>query len=80
MRLQSKLTLFSAASKIIILLLLIGGLPPLIHRVALLNTDQRLLEQESQVVHIIARQGIEKFIAEGPPTWWPTPLKTACAR
>lgn len=65
MRLQSKLTLFSAASKIVILLVLILGLPPLIHRVALLNTDQRLLEKEKQVVSIIAQQGIESFIAEG---------------
>jgi signal transduction histidine kinase len=65
MRLQSKLTLFSAASKIIILLLLVLGLPPLIHRVALLNTDQRLLEKEKQVVRLIGQQGIESFIAEG---------------
>jgi signal transduction histidine kinase len=65
MRLQSKLTLFSAASKVVILLLLIGGLPPLVHRVALLNTDQRLLEKERQVVDLIASQGIASFIAEG---------------
>lgn len=65
MRLQSKLTLFSAASKVFILLLLILGLPPLIHRVALLNTDQRLLQKERQVVDLIASQGIESFIAEG---------------
>jgi signal transduction histidine kinase len=65
MRLQSKLTLFSAASKIIILLLLILVLPPLMQRVALLNTDQRLREKESQVVRLIADQGIESFIAEG---------------
>ncbi|MGV3502504.1 MAG: sensor histidine kinase [Adhaeribacter sp.] len=64
MRLQSKLTLFSAASKVVILLLLILGLPPLIHRVALLNTDQRLLQKEGQVVDLIAAQGIESFIAE----------------
>ena len=65
MRLQAKLTLFSAASKVIILLLLVLGLPPLIHRVALLNTDQRLLEKEKQVVRLIVQQGIETFIAEG---------------
>lgn len=65
MRLQAKLTLFSAASKVIILLLLVLGLPPLIHRVALLNTDQRLLEKEKQVVRLIGQQGIETFIAEG---------------
>jgi two-component system sensor histidine kinase ArlS len=65
MRLQAKLTLFSAASKVVILLLLILVLPPLVHRVALLNTDQRLREKESQVVALIARQGIESFIADG---------------
>jgi signal transduction histidine kinase len=65
MRLQSKLTLFSAASKVIILLLLVLGMPPLIGQVALHNTDQRLLEKEQQVVGIIGAQGIENFITEG---------------
>ena len=65
MRLQSKLTLFSAVSKIVVVLLLIAILPPLIHRVALLNTDKRLNEKKDSVLGIVSEQGIESFIAEG---------------
>ncbi|MDX5481600.1 MAG: HAMP domain-containing histidine kinase, partial [Hymenobacteraceae bacterium] len=62
MRLQSKLTLFSAVSKILILLLLIVLLPPLINRVALHNTDTRLLEKKEQIFDIIEEQGIDSFV------------------
>ncbi|WP_439883498.1 sensor histidine kinase [Pontibacter sp. MBLB2868] len=65
MRLQSKLTLFSAASKIVILLLLILVLPPLINRVALHNTDLRLLEKKEEVFDIIAEKGIGTFVSTG---------------
>lgn len=65
MRLQSKLTLFSAASKVIIFLLLVLVLPPLIHKVALHNTDERLLQKKEQVLRMVEEQGIESFIAEG---------------
>ncbi|NDK57587.1 sensor histidine kinase [Pontibacter fetidus] len=65
MRLQSKLTLFSAISKIVVVLLLIALLPPLIHRVAIVNTDKRLNEKKDSVLEIISNQGIENFIAEG---------------
>ena len=64
MRLQSKLTLFSAASKIIILLLLVMVLPPVINRVALHSTDQRLLQKKEQVFDIIEEQGIESFLSD----------------
>ncbi|RAU81954.1 sensor histidine kinase [Pontibacter arcticus] len=62
MKLQSKLTLFSAVSKIITLLLLIFLLPALINRVALHNTDKRLLEKKEQVFDIIQEKGIQYFI------------------
>lgn len=65
MRLQSKLTIFSAASKIVIVLLMVLLLPPLIHQVALLNTDKRLAEKREKVLDIIREQGIESFISEG---------------
>ncbi|GAB3196221.1 signal transduction histidine kinase [Pontibacter aydingkolensis] len=63
MKLQSKLTLFSAASKIVILLLLVIVLPPLINRVALHSTDQRLLQKKEQVFDIIEIRGIDSFLA-----------------
>lgn len=64
MRLQSKLTLFSAASKIIILLLLVMVLPPVVNRIALHSTDQRLLQKKEQVFDIIEKQGIESFLTD----------------
>lgn len=65
MRLQSKLTLFSAVSKIVVVLLLVALLPPLINRVAMVNTDHRLNEKKDSVLEIISNQGIENFVAEG---------------
>ncbi|WP_242926795.1 sensor histidine kinase [Pontibacter vulgaris] len=65
MRLQTKIALFSAVSKIIILLLLVLLLPFIIHRVALHNTDDRLLQKRDKVISMIEKQGIETFIAEG---------------
>ncbi|GGK67182.1 sensor histidine kinase [Rufibacter glacialis] len=62
MRLQSKLALFSAASKVIILLLLVVGLPLLVNKVALLNADERLLQKEAKMYKIIEEQGIGTFI------------------
>ncbi|KAA3439159.1 sensor histidine kinase [Rufibacter hautae] len=62
MRLQSKLALFSAASKILILLLLVLGLPILVNKVALLNADERLMQKEERMYQIIEEQGIESFI------------------
>ncbi|WP_114778368.1 sensor histidine kinase [Botryobacter ruber] len=63
MRLRTKITLFSAASKIIILLLFVVLLPPLVQRVALHNTDQRLLNHQDEVIRMIERRGIESFVA-----------------
>ncbi|MBC3541477.1 sensor histidine kinase [Rufibacter sediminis] len=62
MRLQSKLALFSAASKIIILLLLVAGLPWLVNKVALINADARLMQKEDKMYQIIEEQGIESFL------------------
>ncbi|PKV76059.1 sensor histidine kinase [Pontibacter ramchanderi] len=64
MRLQSKLILFSAATKVIILLVLVMVLPPLINRIALHSTDQRLLEKKEQVFDIIEVRGIESFLSD----------------
>lgn len=65
MKLQSKLTLFSAATKIIILLVLVMVLPPVVNRIALHNTDQRLLQKKEQVFDIIEERGIESFLSDG---------------
>jgi signal transduction histidine kinase len=64
MRLQSKLILFSAATKVIILLVLVMVLPPLVNRIALHSTDQRLLQKKEQVFDIIEERGIEAFLSD----------------
>ncbi|WP_066834521.1 sensor histidine kinase [Rufibacter ruber] len=64
MRLQAKLTVFSAVSKIIILLVLILVLPTLVNQVALHNADVRLQDKEARMYQIIEEQGIDSFITE----------------
>jgi signal transduction histidine kinase len=64
MRLQSKLILFSAATKVIILLVLVMVLPPLVNRIALHSTDQRLLQKKEQVFDIIEERGIDSFLSD----------------
>ncbi|MGV3539980.1 MAG: sensor histidine kinase [Rufibacter sp.] len=64
MRLQSKLTLFSAVSKILVLLVLILVLPMLVNKVALHNADVRLQKKEARLYQIIEEQGIESFITQ----------------
>ena len=64
MRLQSKLLLFSAATKVIILLVLVMVLPPLVNRIALHSTDQRLLQKKEQVFDIIEERGIDAFLSD----------------
>lgn len=65
MKLQSKLIVFSAVSKIVILLMLILLLPRLINQVALNNTDKRLLVKKEQVFDIIQQKGIQSFVSRG---------------
>ena len=62
MRLEAKLALFNALSKL--LLLLTGALviPPVVSRVAIAHTDQRLHEQMGEVLSLIKRDGITTFV------------------
>ncbi|AMM50092.1 hypothetical protein TH61_01355 [Rufibacter sp. DG15C] len=69
MRLQSKLALFSAASKVVILLVLIAALPTLVNKVALHNADVRLQQKEAIVYQLIEDQGIETYIPEGTTSY-----------
>ncbi|MBD1395717.1 HAMP domain-containing histidine kinase [Pontibacter sp. JH31] len=64
MRLQSKLILFSAATKVIILLVLVMVLPLLINRIALHSTDQRLLQKKEEVFDIVEQRGIDSFLPD----------------
>lgn len=62
MKLGAKFSLFNALSRIAILLLLVGVLPPVMSRLALLSTDQRLQQKKEKVLRIIRRTGISTFI------------------
>jgi two-component system, OmpR family, sensor histidine kinase ArlS len=65
MKLQSKLALFNAASKAIIILVFILLMPLVINHVALLNTDRQLEEKKEQVLELIEHWDITAFIEEG---------------
>jgi len=61
MRLEAKLALFNGLSKL--LLVLVGALviPPIVQRVAVAHTDQRLHDQKRRVLALIARDGLHGF-------------------
>ncbi|WP_139922260.1 cell wall metabolism sensor histidine kinase WalK [Hymenobacter sp. DG01] len=62
MRLEAKLALFNALSKLLLVLLGTVVIPPIVSRVAVLHTDQRLLEKQAEVVQLIHRNGISAFV------------------
>jgi signal transduction histidine kinase len=62
MKLQSKLALFNALSKALIILLFIASMPLVIGNVALLNTDVRLKEKRDKVLAIVDSVGISSFV------------------
>lgn len=64
MKLQSKLALFNALSKIAIVLVFVTAMPLLIEEVAVLNTDRQLSKKKEQVLDIIEASGISSFIDE----------------
>lgn len=65
MKLQSKLALYNALSKVSIILVFVAIMPALINHVAISNTDQQLKEKKEQVLEIIQAAGISTFIEEG---------------
>lgn len=62
MKLQSKLALFNALSKALIILVFVTIMPLLIKQVALVNTDDQLREKKEQVLSIIEDSGISFFL------------------
>ena len=62
MRLQSKLALFNAVSKVLIVLLFVIVLPAAISGLAIVNTDEKLTLKKNQVLDIIKKEGISHFI------------------
>ncbi|UOQ55599.1 sensor histidine kinase [Hymenobacter cellulosivorans] len=62
MKLSTKFSLFNALSRVAILLLLVGVLPPVMSQLALVSTDNRLAQKKEKVLRLIRRNGISTFI------------------
>ncbi|RSK24078.1 sensor histidine kinase [Hymenobacter metallilatus] len=62
MRLEAKLALFNALSKLLLVLLGAVVIPPIVSRVAVAHTDQRLHEKREEVLQLIERDGISAFV------------------
>ena len=61
MRLEAKLALFNALSKLLLVLLGAVVIPPIVQRVAVGHTDQHLREKQRRVLALIARDGLQAF-------------------
>ena len=69
MKLGTKFSLFNALSRLGILLLLVGVLPPVMSRLALVSTDQRLQQKKEKVLRLIRRTGLSAFLAGGQSSY-----------
>ena len=61
MRLETKLALFNALSKLLLVLLGALVISPIVQRVAVGHTDQRLRDKQRHVLALIARDGFQAF-------------------
>ncbi|MGI4866521.1 MAG: sensor histidine kinase [Janthinobacterium lividum] len=64
MKLQNKLGLFNGLSKLLLVVLGALLIPPIVQQVAVAHTDQRLHEKKSEVLSLIARDGLATFLRE----------------
>jgi signal transduction histidine kinase len=61
MRLEAKLALFNALSKLLLVLLGALVIPPIVQRVAVAHTDLHLRDKKRNVLALIARDGLQAF-------------------
>ncbi|MBJ6109262.1 hypothetical protein JAO73_09580 [Hymenobacter sp. BT523] len=61
MRLEAKLAISNAVSKLLLVLLGVLVIPPIVQRVAVAHTDYRLRDQQRRVLALIARDGLVAF-------------------
>ncbi|HEX8328290.1 MAG TPA: ATP-binding protein [Hymenobacter sp.] len=61
MRLEVKLALYNALSKLLLVLLGALAIPPVMHRAAVAHTDLRLRYKQQRVLALIDRDGLEAF-------------------
>ncbi|MFD1470110.1 sensor histidine kinase [Hymenobacter caeli] len=62
MRLEAKLALFNALSKLLLVLLGVLIITPIVQRVAVAHTDLRLREKQRQVLALVRRDGLAAFV------------------
>jgi signal transduction histidine kinase len=62
MRLETKLGLFNGLSKLLLVLLGALLIPPIVQRVAVGHTDERLLDKKTELLHLIERDGLAAFL------------------
>ena len=62
MRLETKLGLFNGLSKLLLVLLGAMLIPPIVQRVAVVHTDQRLRDKKAELLHLIERDGLAEFL------------------
>ncbi len=62
MRLETKLGLFNGLSKLLLVLLGALLIPPVVQRVAVVHTDQRLRDKKAELLHLIERDGLAEFL------------------
>jgi signal transduction histidine kinase len=62
MRLETKLGLFNGLSKLLLVVLGALLIPPIVQRVAVSHTDQRLLDKKVELLHLIERDGLATFL------------------
>ncbi len=62
MRLETKLGLFNGLSKLLLVLLGALFIPPIVQRVAVGHTDQRLRDKKQELLRLIARDGLTAFL------------------
>lgn len=68
MKLQTKLTVFSAISKLLIVVLFVLILPSLVQRIAFVNTNKALVEQKAKVLKEVRNNGIDYYL-QGEPDY-----------
>ncbi|WDF78178.1 HAMP domain-containing sensor histidine kinase [Mucilaginibacter sp. KACC 22773] len=75
MKLRTKLTLFNAISKLVIVILFVLLVPVLIKNISSSYVDSKLIKQKNKLLQIVKSQGIETYIVNGEGYGSYLPLK-----
>ncbi|WP_374948814.1 sensor histidine kinase [Mucilaginibacter sp.] len=75
MKLKTKLTLFNALSKLVIVTLFVLLLPSIIENINRNYTDNRLVKQKEKLLQIVKESGIKRYIEDGQSYGSYLPLK-----